>query len=238
LRWDPDLFCHALRDRTILLLGDSTMHQAAYTLHEMIAFNSTGHGRCAHQVVFGRTDRLYPEDHQHNFRSFAEYVKIVLPDIVVLNAGAHMSDVAHMNSIFEGLLKQVMDLRDNTSNTTVAKVPALVWKTLSPGHYLCSRATEPIQNFTTFYEQALLVDNDNDTVVVNDTYRYQQFPAFDAMSQEWQARIGYKMLSLDPLYLRADAHVTSRSDCLHMCTPGPLDLFAVLLMNMLHNEEL
>ena len=203
------------------------MQQTAYTLHAMIADNSTN-GRCAQRVVFGRSDRLYPEDHNHGFRSFTEYIHMVKPDIVVMNAGAHMNDLAHMNTVFDELLKQVVVMMNNT------KVPRLVWKTISPGHYLCSRAVEPIQNFTNFYQDALAA---NFTAAFNDSFHYQSFPAYDALSQKWQPRIGYKMLSVEPLYLRADAHVTVRSDCLHLCTPGPLDLFSVLLLNMLYNGE-
>jgi hypothetical protein len=44
-------------------------------------------------------------------------------------------------------------------------------------------------------------------------------------------------VDLAPLYLRPDAH-PGGNDCLHMCVPGPLDLFSILLLAMLRNGDL
>jgi len=120
--WDADAFCTLLGPRTVLFLGDSTLAQTAYTLHEMVASNSTD-GRCAKQVIFisvrrgsaearrltstqhsyqvtfGRTDRLHPPDHEYGFRSMPEYVLQERPHVVVMGAGPHMADAAHMDHV-------------------------------------------------------------------------------------------------------------------------------------------
>jgi hypothetical protein len=49
---------------------------------------------------------------------------------------------------------------------------------------------------------------------------------------------GFQLLSMEPLYLRPDAHVYgSKHDCMHYCQPGPLDLFSVLLLQMMVTGE-
>ena len=48
-----------------------------------------------------------------------------------------------------------------------------------------------------------------------------------------------------PLYLRPDSHPGKNSwsdarfggDCLHLCIPGPLDIFSILLLHYLIDEE-
>ncbi len=57
-------------------------------------------------------------------------------------------------------------------------------------------------------------------------------------------RMGLNILDMSPLYFRGDAHIGSintvgtskigrKVDCLHMCIPGPVNLFPVLLFNLL-----
>ena len=86
-------------------------------------------------------------------------------------------------------------------------------------------------------------------------YNWQLFGAFDATARRHfsNASLGNTyILDLAPLHLRADAHLGSRpsadhaagstnadefelwkTECLHMCTPGPIDLVPQLLQHLL-----
>ena len=67
-----------------------------------------------------------------------------------------------------------------------------------------------------------------------DIYSWNMQPAFDNFARKRARVMSMPMIEMTPLYLRPDMH----SDCLHACLPGPLDLFAILLQNMLHTKEL
>ena len=54
--WNASFFCELLGNRTILLVGDSTMEQSASTLMAMI---QSGEGGCADQIKACRSDFLY-----------------------------------------------------------------------------------------------------------------------------------------------------------------------------------
>ena len=56
----------------------------------------------------------------------------------------------------------------------------------------------------------------------------------EAAASPGRATLG--VIDMSPLYQRPDAHALD--DCLHFCTPGPLDLFGELLMAALSNGEL
>lgn len=46
-----------------------------------------------------------------------------------------------------------------------------------------------------------------------------------------------KILDLSPLCYKSDAH-PGGNDFLHYCMPGPIDLFPIILLQMLYNDEI
>ena len=67
---------------------------------------------------------------------------------------------------------------------------------------------------------------------IKDEFQWRLHPTFDDMSIKWSQDPAHflPVIDMSPLYLRPDAHP---AECLHYCTPGPRDLFATLLMQML-----
>lgn len=98
----------------------------------------------------------------------------------------------------------------------------LVYKSMNPGHPNCHNATGPID----FFDPVR-----NDT---GDNYSWNMHPAFDNYSRQRALQLNMTLIEMAPLYLRPDGY----SDCLHMCLPGPLDLFSILLLTMLRTGEL
>ena len=79
-----------------------------------------------------------------------------------------------------------------------------------------------------------------------DPFHWNLFPEFDSISKHHCALLRIPVLDMAPLYLRPDAHPSMNKvlmhkltdyDCLHYCLPGPLDIFAQILLTMLLNQE-
>jgi hypothetical protein len=145
----------------------------------------------------------------------------VQANITILSCGAHLQDVGDLDAILFGLLNLIKSYRELTNTT-------FVWKTQNPAHFQCGDYTAPT------------VGNTGYPIPPNlDKYHWNALPDYDKYirSNLSVARYGFKILDMSPLYYRADAH-TGGGDCLHFCMPGPVDLFAILLFQMLYNGEL
>lgn len=76
-------------------------------------------------------------------------------------------------------------------------------------------------------------------------YHWNLFPTYDDMAKTFFKDIGVDIIDMYPLFLRPDGHPGKYGtvhkigdkhnvvDCLHYCTPGPLDLFSILLYHLL-----
>lgn len=234
--WNGQEFCALLGDRTLLLSGDSTMYQCASTLMSMLAYSKAN---CTEQVYFGRSDYLYLR--RAGEKRFDEYVEDFRPDIAVITAGAWLQDHGDLENVFRevdhyiALLKTKPDL----------KIPQFVWKTQNPGHVKCSRFSHPISkdlfdDMADYYKEKMVKPAGVWTGL--DPYFWHMHPEFDSMAREWAAARSFPILDMSPLYLRPDSHSgkydSTNTDCLHYCLPGPLDLFARVLLQMLKNKEI
>ena len=204
-------FCSLLGNRTILLCGDSTMDQSSTTLMSMI--QATG-GGCAHQLYQGRSDLLFTETKYTS--TLKAYLEKRPFDIVIFTAGAHLQDEGDMWSVLENVKNQMSQLK--------VRYPHIkwVWKTQNPGHVRCKDFLTPIKNFS--------VDP------VHIEYNYHMFPKFDEITHQFislETSLQWKVIDMSMLYLRPDAH----ADCMHLCLPGPLDVFSNILLTMLYTGE-
>lgn len=66
---------------------------------------------------------------------------------------------------------------------------------------------------------------------IEDRSNWYLFPYFDNLSIKRSKLLDINVIDMSPLYYRIDAHAIG--DCLHYCIPGPLNLFAILLFNIL-----
>jgi hypothetical protein len=213
LEWNATQFCELLNNRTLLLVGDSTMHQSAGTLISMITY---GGGKCAPNVVFGRSNDLWKwPKYSNNLYDWVEMIKPE-PDLILFSAGAHIHSYTGYIEVWRHLREQVQRIRQLTNAT-------LIWKTQYPGHLNCHEHKEPITHFK-LGEPA------------KDRFQWNLLPLFDQMAIQYSQELDIKILDMSPLYLRPDAH--PYGDCLHFCTPGPIDLFSQMLLNMMFTKEL
>ena len=101
-------------------------------------------------------------------------------------------------------------------------------KTQNPGHVDCQNFSAPI----TAAQEAQL-----NLSTTPSPHRWHLFPKFDKMAMAYLKQFNFKFIDMSPLYLRPDSHPGHLKDCLHICMPGPIDLFSTLFMQMLFNGE-
>lgn len=215
--WNASRFCELLGKRRVLFVGDSTHAQVYATLTNMLhAANLPPSRACSHQLMFGRCNVLFFG--LKGGKSLIEWVKIAeKPDIIIINAGAHLHDLGDIFSVQENLKFHFAQMKDYYGAANVTAI----WKTQSPGHGGCNHLPRRPQ---------LVVSNST-----LDKYDWLLHPSFDAVAKNYSSIHGYRMLDMSPLYQRPDAHLINywHEDCLHFCVPGPLDLFSILLLQML-----
>lgn len=209
--FDGKIFCSLLGNRTILLIGDSIMQQLASTIMSMVTASD---GHCADQIILSRSNYIYFEspvrlDHM---------VDIIRPNITIFHSGAHMRDIGDMKTLWHWLKPQISRIRNTTSYNQLA------WVTQAPGHQHCMHFQQPRPfKFAS-------------TRPPMDRFGWYNFPHFDTYSIDQVNQLRLKLIDLSPLYWRIDGHFGG--DCLHYCLPGPLDLFAILVNQMLVTGEL
>lgn len=223
-RFDAQTTCQLLGNRTVLMTGDSTMGQTATTL-----MNSLIPGNCGNQIVYALSDTLYNQSYGRYKRGspFPISYEIVQPNIVIYSLGAHIYGEDNWQYLFD-------DLNDNIIAKLRKKNPdtMFVYKTQQPGG--CS--TEPnsvdtpdvqarhhwMSSITTGIKKEKKRDKKG--------YNWNHFYGRDlyALGRLWDQPV----LDLRMLYNRGDAHV-DRQDCLHLCSPGPLDVVPFLFQRLL-----
>lgn len=217
--WNSTLFCQLLSNRTVLMVGDSTMEQTSVTLISMIRKTSTS---CANQILFARSDYLIWERFGKE-KTWIQNLDLHHPDILILNAGAWLKDEGDMETVLDSITTEIKR-RKHASQ----RLPSLLWKSQSPGHRDCDKFQTPL---TASIE--LAINRSNQVHKFN----WHLHRAFDLQARKAIFSVNGSVLDVSPLYLRPDSHPGSNStaggDCLHYCIPGPLDLFSRLLLHEL-----
>jgi hypothetical protein len=230
--WDAKEFCRLLGPRRrVLMLGDSTMGQAAATLIAAV------HGVCQTQLLYFIADTLIQEPYGLNRGSHwldivGNHSRTADEDIVVLTVGAHMPTMDQMINVSNVVLHQIMSMKKERPNLTI------VYKTQQPGG-----CTNEIKNVSL----PPLEVGKNFISITRNTFNHPFFYDYDNIVIRRLQELGIPFLDMRMLYSRSDAHPSSQwtvqqcrrskyCDCLHFCSPGPLDLFAILFLHLLQNN--
>lgn len=218
------------------------MEQTANSLMNMITY---GGGNCSEQIVFGISYLLVIHggahirffDHllEHKYRG-----QTFMPDFIIMTVGAHLQDMGDINAIWSSLVGgpdpyNINHLRDPKQRYIGRKiVPKLVWKTQNPGHIGCQNSSYPLINISQYRRD-------------DDEFNWAIHLEFDEYSKRMCALHNISVIDMSPLYLRPDAHPgknmlllnkKSSHDCLHYCTPGPVDLFGNILLTQFYTKML
>jgi len=166
-----------LGNRTVLIVGDSTLQQVAVTLINMII---TWGGSCADQITFAKSYFLTFKKWGEKKRNIVEYVEDINPDIVVFSAGAHLHDFGDMYSVMENLRKLFPSMRENVLQNSNKNI-TLVWKTQNPGHVTCDSYKEPQTQYTLAKPEM-------------DNYCWNLHPSFDELSRNYSSIMNYQVI--------------------------------------------
>jgi hypothetical protein len=209
--WNAREFCQLLGNRKLLLVGDSTMSQSATTL-----MNAAFPAGCQTQMVYTMSDTLI----QENFGAFnrGEYwtnqIARYSPDIVIFSTGPHIYGDSNLHRVTNSFLKDIEILR-KISNIT------FVWKTQQAAG--CTMNMSQSHPFLAAQELP-----SKSTLMYNHAEYFQRDSLMISILQKHEI----PFLDLRMLYSRSDAHVDANKDCLHFCSPGPLDIFPNLVFRL------
>mmetsp|Transcript_70616 Transcript_70616/g.117262 ORF Transcript_70616/g.117262 Transcript_70616/m.117262 type:complete len:331 (-) Transcript_70616:407-1399(-) len=210
--WDAAAFCRSLRGRRILFVGDSIMHEIASVVMNSVAWDEARNRstrRCSRQIIFGMSDTLVARKMgaQNRGEHWLTWVGAVQPDIVVLSASAHIYGYGNYTAVIDEVVREA-NLRSHLK---------LIWVTSPPG----GCGARP------------LVQLPGGSGL---PFQWGEFIARDTYSRAYFSRRSlaskFKLLDLEPLHYRVDAHVSSE-DCLHLCIPGPLEIVPRLLLQVM-----
>ena len=233
--WNASEFCSALGPRRVLMVGDSTMEQTASTLMNMVttyyAVGNKTAWSCADQLTFALSDRLISShgDHERGL-TLKEYVERENCDIVVLSTAAHWHVHEEVPAILDSVFDAIRQLKTSTTKSNVT----FVWKSQNAGDFRCG-------NFTTPWPESTVAKIEKEIISSRggegDGYKWSMFPYIDQEAEKRCIRDRVHYIDMSPTYFRRDAHrydeKSARWDCLHYCVPGPLNLFATLLLNLM-----
>jgi len=176
-------FC-LLGNRTILLVGDSTMGQSATTLMSMIA---ASHGSCASQVTYYRSNFLFfASDGQ---LSMYDITKKLSPRIVIFTVGAHLEDMGDIYNAWSNLGPIIKSLQ-----TAFPKMK-LIWKSSNPADDNCMSMHEPLPNYPRVRSIPI------------SRWGHHLWRRYDTISRQFARTLEISFMDMSPLYMRGDAHV-------------------------------
>ncbi len=259
MEWDPIHFCSLLGNRTILLIGDSTMQQTAATLMNMVSSDTVMSkyknlnkssdsiigAQCAPQIFFGNSEFLAFEQEEMGLY-FAKYIESHMngkhpPHFVVLTHGAHTHEVFDFWTILSWLYKKIRTLQQFNPWRIKNIIPKFIWKTQNPGHYNCddnvSLSGPNINGYNDY------INKYNDNINSNEKeYQWKLFPCSDNVSRNMAKIYNTSIIDMSALYQRPDSHPGNNQqgrppDCLHYCLPGPLNIFGQFMTLYLNQEN-
>lgn len=214
--WDARKSCKILNNRRVLILGDSTVNQAAAVLSG--AFHDGG---CGETIQFSYADTLVGRE-LGNLNRGEHWLTMVqknkFPDIVIMGVGAHIHTEANFTIATNEIVNDILFLRRSHPEVTV------VWKTTAPAGCADKPSILHPLDAGQLHEWG---SKDWDV--------WTQFYQRDTRMINKMVELGVPILDNRMLYGRSDAHIGSY-DCTHFCLPGPLDILPSLIQMLLERN--
>lgn len=222
--WNASDFCRILGNRTIAVIGDSTMRQSARVLTDMVS-----PAGCDKQIYFLMADTLVFEGMGGLNRGayWTTHVKKRHPDIVVISAGAHIMDEANFTRVFDAAMADIEEMKKERPGIQ------FVWKTQNPAGGRPSREASYNQKLPGHPAEAGARRASDPMYKL---WNHHTFWGRDNTILPQLQKRGVPFLDMRMLYNRVDAHPWQTGDCLHFCLPGPLRIFPVLLQRLMEKD--
>jgi hypothetical protein len=225
--FDPKIFCSLLGRSKMLFIGDSTIDQSAAT-----TMNAVFNGGCQQQMYYAASDTLVGRNmgNLNRGKPWQKWVQNIDPKYVILSVGPHIglkcpgkdkiidmnydplcTDDSTFDEAFAEILAGILKMKKTHPNRVI------IWKTQQPGG-----CTKEISSGTEIWARR----------------NWDFVRSRDERAIKFLEKSGLPYLDLRPLYMRSDAHISSQTDdydCLHYCSPGPLDIVPSLLQALMQN---
>ena len=129
-------------------------------------------------------------------------------DVIVLNRGAHYMPDSGFRAGVRAAVRYIRNLEPDK---------LIIMRSTPPGHVYCNNYSEPIAE-----------PQDPDSL----PHHWGEFARQNKILREEAEAVGAVFMDVNPMtVLRPDGHLGPPIDCLHYCIPGPLDVWAQLLLN-------
>jgi hypothetical protein len=241
--WDASRFCEKTTNRKILFIGDSTMLQTYSTLTAMINQSHLTHEECFNctsRMTFRYSDFIVFQGREDNGTHLMAAVREVgfAYDIIVMgtsSSGAYydgyinrqkftIDEEGFGNYFLPKLLEDVEYISSVRRINLKVRKPIFIWKTETPPHPGCDRYSEPLKT--------------EELEIQSSKFHWENSFQFDKKIKKiTKVTPDLKVFDMSPLHLRPDAH-PGNEDCLHYCSPGPLNYFARVFLQALVNNEI
>jgi GDSL/SGNH-like Acyl-Esterase family found in Pmr5 and Cas1p len=246
--WDKDMFCDLVRHATVTIIGDSLSWEHCMSLVSLLGVRphheyqdvslhrnvNVGHAACPGglaRIVYRRDDDL------SKVRSavFFEDGSNVLPQVVVLNRGAHY---ANDTDFLDGIRSALDVVEEWLGRCDHLKIKChFFWRTTVPGHHHCHTFNAPVNDADAMEAYVANLSQYDDTTR---GYHWQDFRHQNLLAEaelkKRGPRLPHRILDGYRInLLRPDRH--SLKDCLHSCYPGKMDVYPQLLLHYLRGDR-
>lgn len=225
--WSEIDFCSILNNRSVAMIGDSTMQIAFASLRNMMYYGQNASLECLSLVKYYRHNTVISisEDQDH-INNISSVLLKHQPHILVVSAGAHLSSLENFKVVAAEIVSALHSHnRHISSNTNIGPLQShhpteLIYVTAQPGISNCHKYDAPV-----------------DEILPSSTFNYGDIYLMNEYAKLFFASHNITLLDLRPLSLRPDAkpkfYQPGHHDCLHFCLPGPLEIFSQILANLL-----
>lgn len=209
------------------MLGDSTMFQASRTMINSLLPLDFAPGAekrsCRSRFAMAHADTLVGKrlGAWNRGKHFAEIVRERQPDVVVMGASPHVYGEANYVMMVNEVLNSIARLRVEFPHIQ------FVWRTNQPAGKCDMDGAD---------QSAGLPELPPDAYARRVRYKQFNWDSFygrDLYAISRLGRYGVPVMDLRMLYSRTDSH--PNGDCLHYCSPGPLDVVPLQFQNLLEN---
>jgi hypothetical protein len=247
--WDKDMFCELAKHATVTIIGDSLSWEHCMSLVSLLGVRphheyqdvslqrnvNVGHAACPGglaTIVYRRDDDLskvrsavFFEDGSNN----------VIPQVVVLNRGAHYANDTEFLDGIRSALDVVEEWLGRCDQLSIKC--HFFWRTTVPGHHHCHAFTAPVNDADAMEAHVANLSQYDDTAR---GYHWHDFQHQNLLAEAELNKRGPRLPHriLDGYHinlLRPDRH--SLKDCLHSCYPGKMDVYPQLLLHYLRGDR-
>lgn len=227
---DSNLFCSLVRNKTIVIQGDSISFDHFLSLTHLLGVPVAPPARVPKDPlrvskICNGTSMLIGKKDFH-LQQVGRIINEFHPDVMILNQGAHyVSDeqlIQHLNST---VIPHIANWQDEC--VLEKKDCHFVWRSTVPGHPYCTQFTKPAES----------VEEMETIIASSPQYNWDKLKGQNELVMDLLSRSSllteFNILDGYPInILRPDLHGPKKNDCLHTCLPRD-NIYSFITLHLL-----